>query len=368
MKKVAFIHYMPLEFYPPIVNLLDVLSNGDPIKAKVWSTHNNKNRVPYTNTLFKIDRVPFPSMSENRILRLLKYVLFNLKCFFGLILYRPDTIMYIESYSVWPVYWYLRLFGKHKGLFIHYHEYSSPEWYEENMVLVKHYHKLEKQFLYKKASWISQTNPDRVNLFVKDHPSIEADKLKVLPNYPPKKWMKTAKANTTKSDAIRTVYIGSLSLSSTYIKEYCELVISMEGRLMFDIYAYNLHKDTLDYLSNLKSPYINYFKDGIEYNEIPNVLNAYDVGVILYKGLTLNYKYNAPNKLFEYMACNLRIWYPKQLLGIKPYESEQVISFDFESLNSAAILNSSIFEKNNTFHNKFIAENALKPLMTALFN
>lgn len=49
---------------------------------------------------------------------------------------------------------------------------------------------------------------------------------------------------------------------------------------------------------------------GINYSDLPGVIRAYDVGVILYNGHIANYVFNAPNKLFEYLACGLDVWSP----------------------------------------------------------
>lgn len=369
MKKLAIIHYMPLEFYPPIINVLDVLSLEDKLKIKVWSTDNNKQRKKYKNKIYKISRVSFPNLKDSRIIRLLKYFLFNLNCFFGLVIQNPDKIVYFETYSAWPVYWYLKLFGKYKQLFIHYHEYSSPEWYMQNMVLIKRYHQLEKQYLFKKAMWISHTNLDRVGLFLKDHKNVSAHQMQVLPNYPPLKWQKHYKKVLRHEDSItKLVYVGSLSLTSTYLKEFCNWVIDQKGAYTFNIYAFNLHDDTIEFLNNLNTELITFHEKGLDYDAIPQTLSNYDIGIVFYKNYSDNVTYCAPNKLFEYMACGLTVWYAKGLEGIKPYQSEQVKPVDFEALDSANLFNPSIFEKKKEFCNQFNAEHALKPLIVELGN
>jgi hypothetical protein len=52
---------------------------------------------------------------------------------------------------------------------------------------------------------------------------------------------------------------------------------------------------------------------------LPQVLSQYDVGLILYRCRTLNFVYNATNKLFEYLVCGLDVWYPPCMLGLKTY-------------------------------------------------
>lgn len=367
MKRIAVVHYMPLEFYPPVTNFLNSAGSNSNLEIKVWTTHNNKNRELYTNDLINsISRAQFPDLKDNKITRLFKYGLFNLKCILGLLFYNPDKILYYESYSVWPVYWYLKIFNKQTEVFIHYHEYSSPDWYKKGMRLVYQYHNLEKKLLYKKACWISQTNEDRINLFLKDNSSIGRAKMKVLPNYPPMAWSEFFNADKSTNQPLKTVYIGSLSLESTYIKEYCEWIISQKGKVLFDIYAFNLHEDTVMYLSHLNSQYIRFYQKGIEYDAIPQLLGHYDIGLILYKALTDNYKFNAPNKLFEYLVCGLQVWYSDKMLGIKPYESSQVIAVDFENINAFDFTECVNSTKSNKKNTQFTAEEALLPLIKQL--
>ena len=91
--------------------------------------------------------------------------------------------------------------------------------------------------------------------------------------------------------------------------------------------------------SRLKpAPRVRYFEQGVEYDRLPEVLANYDVGVILYRCNTTNYKFNASNKLFEYLACGLEVWFPPQMLGVKPYARDdafpRVMEVDYEKLDT----------------------------------
>jgi len=373
MKKIAVFHFMPLEFYPPVMNFLDIVSE-ESSQIRVYSTENNKERKRYCNKkLNSIFRVALPSPKDNGIVRLIKYLNFNVKCFFALVKFKPEEIIYFESYSAGPVYWYLRFYGKNKGLKIHYHEYAPPQWYENGMRLVKKYHTFETKFLYRKADWISQTNKDRVELFLNDNPEVDAEKMKILPNYPPKSWHKNYKdVKSVNNKTLKAVYVGSLSLEATFIQEYCEWVMSQKGKVTFDVYSYNLHEDTYNYLANLRSPYIHFFEDGIEYRKLPSIISKYDVGLILYKGLNDNFIYNAPNKLFEYLACGLDVWCSDKMLGVIPYLNEEkprVIHVDFLEIDFEILLKSRN-QESKAYENKtlFSAEDALGPLVKKLLS
>lgn len=369
MKKIAIIHYLPLEYYPPVTNLLNCIAKNNKIKVEVFSTDNNKERKPYTNeNLQSIYRVSASNGTENVIVRLFKYLLFNVWVFLKLCWLQPDSILYYESYSVGPVYWYLKIFDGKTSLYIHYHEYASTTWYAKGMQLLKWYHKQEQNFLYKKAKSITQTNQDRIDLFLNDNPMIPKKRVCVLPNFPPINWFNSEKkkllANT---EIIKTVYVGSLSLRDTFIKEYCEWVSAQQGKVIFHIYAYNLNQDTLDYLQQLNSEWIRFYENGIEYNKIPSLLKKYDVGLILYRAHTYNYKFNAPNKLFEYIACELEIWYSDKMLGIKDYEKQtkpRIIPVNFDNIFTECLLNFKKIKK--VPHQKYFAEAVYEPFIETL--
>ncbi len=339
MKKIAIIHWLPLEYYPPITNLLDYLSKDKTAHYVAFSSNNKKGRKPYSNNVIQVIRYPFPIPEENVTIRMLKYIQFNIGVLLRLIMFKPDKILYFEPHSAGVVHWYCKYFKTNPTVLIHYHEYYEPSQFERRgMRLVKRYHQYERKFLYRKASWISQTNEKRAELFLRDCPEVDPNVMKVMPNYPPKSWQMLAKRQPTKTRPIKCVYLGSVALKDTYIREFCDWIINQQqGRIIFDIYSYNLPRDTVEYLNNLKEESIRLFDAGVPYHEIPEVLGRYHIGLVLHNGDTLNYVHNAPNKLFEYLSCGLDVWFPKEMRGIYPYERidtlPKVIRTDFTKMN-----------------------------------
>jgi len=381
MKKLAILHYMPLEYYPPVTNLIDYLTNYHIdrfTEIKVYSNTNVSNRKEYEviNNVksLTIFRSKFPKTSDKNLMRMFKYLYFNLYTLLSLVKNQPDKLIYFESYSAWPVYIYTKNFNKNCKVFIHCHEYFPKQWYQKNMKQVKYFHKLEKKLLYKKATWISQTNETRLKLFHNDHPYIKSEVLKIMPNYPPRSWQSqiaNRKSQIANQTSQRLVYIGSLSLKNTYIKELCEWVIQQNGEVLFDIYSYNLDNETLTFLNNLKSDFISFFKNGIEYNNIPKVLGNYNVGVILYKPFSLNYINNVTNKFYEYYACGLDIWFSKSMKStyqhISPETYPRVIPIDFTRLkyfNWQKAANKKGLQKNDeTFYCEDVYEKLVEELV-----
>ena len=358
---------MPLEYYPPVTNFLNVIAKHA-FFVKVWTTHNTKKRITYHNEKLKtINRSPFPEKSDNVLKRVFKYFCFNISCFIGLVKYKPKAILYYESYSVYPVFLYMKFFGKATKLYIHYHEYEDRESYKNGMKLVKYYNELEKKFLYGRASWISQTNKERLHMFASDHPKLPSEVLKIMPNYPPKIWSSQVNGKSKASkDIIRTVYVGSLSLKDTFIREYCDWVLNQNGKVCFHVYAYNLDDDTIAYLSSLNTDYIVFYTKGVEYNKMPALLADYDIGLILYKAHTKNYKHNAPNKLFEYLACKLLVLYPDVMSGMALYQSDNVIRLNFEQIPSFNEIKK-YFSNKTDLKSSYNAKTALQPLIDHLY-
>lgn len=366
MVRIAVVHYQPLEFYPPVTNFLDVASKSKKLKIRIFSTNNSKGRENYKNNrLVSIYRGASVNLKESKIIRLLKYFSFNICCLFKLIKYRPNKIVYFESYSAWPVYWFLKYFGEKVDLYIHNHEYFDSSWYQNGMKLLRKYNRYEKNFLYSKAIWLSQTNNDRIKLFLSDNKNVNAEKIYVLPNYPPKSWNLKPMVVSEMKFPLKIVYVGSLSLQATYIKEFCTWVVSQKGKVLFDIFSYNIHEDTQVYLKSLHSEYINFFSKGVEYHAMPETLSNYHIGVIFYKGLSKNFVYNAPNKLFEYLACGLTVLYSDIMLGIAPHKSDNIIPINFEKMD--IIKPEDLVNRNqNSINIDYCAENALAELIKSL--
>lgn len=353
MTKIAILHFLPLEYYPPVTNFIDTLLSHPSKRVnsiRIFSSTNTKRRKAYqikqskqkpANTYsIKIKRTPFPETQDKVVLRIVKYAFFNLYSLFGLIKQRPNNILYYETISAWPAYIYSRFFNRNCRIFIHNHEYADKNWYATTMKQVRYFYRLEKEWLYLRAVWNSQTNSDRLGLFHSDHPALKPSTLKVLPNYPPRKWKQEVEKNKKgerKNNTLKLVYVGSLSFQSTYLKELCEWVLSQNGKVQFDIFAYNLYQDVKSFLKCLNSPYINYCEQGIEYLDIPLTISKYDVGIIFYKAYSENVINCVSNKFYEYLACNLDVWFSTTMEStyqhIASNSFPKVIPVDFENLN-----------------------------------
>lgn len=284
--KIAIIHFGDIGKYPPAINLIRFFSYSLHFKeilvcSQSKFSDNNKN-VKWIGSMNKETGI--------KPVRAISYLWFYVKTFINLIAFKGNDILYYERFSFPPVYWYvkvLKIFRKKINIYCHYHEYSTLEEIENGMIIGRYAHKLEIKS-YKNFSWISHTNHFRSQMFLNEHPFITS-LIQILPNYPPEAWSHFCKSKMDKKEnlvrqSLKLVYVGSLDIESMYTKEMAEWVIKQKGRVVWDIYSGQYNLQTYEYITQLKSSYIQ-FKGSINYDQLPIVLKEYDVGIILYLSL-----------------------------------------------------------------------------------
>ena len=176
-------------------------------------------------------------------------------------------------------------------------------------------------------------------MFLGDHPTLDSAKVQILPNYPPQIWHATDNRAWLLEPAspLRLIYVGSLSRRDTFIAEVIDWVVENENAEL-DIYCYNLDGDTREFLGSIDDARVRFHAQGVDYDELPQLLSDYHVGLILYRANTPNYEFNASNKLFEYLAVGLDVWYPVQMKGVHPYATStlrpRVFQVDFDDLEN----------------------------------
>lgn len=371
-KLIFIVHFSPLEAYPPVMNAIRFLEKKKgPVRIKVFTTASLSKDFRFTgkNKSVSIIRLGKSGPAASLWNRLYSYVVFNLVTFFQLLINRPAGVLYYETISAFAPLVYKKWFNRSVKIYIHYHEYTSPAEYENGMWQVKQYHKLEKK-MYPLVNWISHTNENRMELFESDNKAISLPGKQIMPNYPPPEWKEVAGKNMiVAGSAVRAVYVGSMSISTMYLKEFARWVNELKGKILWDIYSYNAGEEVINFIGQLNCPFIRLLAP-VDYYELPAILRRYDVGIILYKGYAPNWIYNIPNKLFEYHVCGLDVWYPADMISpdryIKHDEYPQIIKLDFDKLldydpNELV----SRTNKNYRLH-EFNAENVLEKLYQQL--
>jgi hypothetical protein len=336
MRKLAILHFNPIELYPPVLNWLNFLADQKEatMQVKVYTMQSGGSSTSFTARGENIRIVRMGSSGKKGIIAYLNYLAYYAGTLFRLIIWQPDTVLYYETLSSFPAFIFKKYIRRRSSLFIHYHEYTSVNEYEHGMILSRWFHRLEKK-LYFRAEGVSHTNAERIALFKKDLGGILLPPLYALPNYPPASWEPAGREKSFPDLQVKMVYVGAMSLDTMYVREMAEWVVQQKGKIVWDIYSDNITEEARAFLESFENDLIR-FRKGVNYYSLPGILMGYDVGVILYKGHIPNYIYNAPNKLFEYMACGLDVWFPDVMLGCHPYITQdvypKVISLDFDRL------------------------------------
>lgn len=341
--RLAIVHWFPLEQFPPAQNLINFFTDHAEFQVLCCSTIKKGEKFTYSNSKALIHRTKFPSRDYGRIARLIYFLFFPISTFLKLLFFRPHSILYLEPHSAPAIFLYSLLFPDCR-LFAHYHEYREPQHLSaRGNSLAKIGNWFEKVWLYRKLEWISQTNEDRIRLFLADYPNVNPNKLHSLPNMPPRKWLTEINHISKDTDhRLKLVYIGAISLHDTYLESLLKWFSNFKNdNITLDLYINNIDQATDIFLANSKQQGLTVHLGGVPYNQLPTILPNYDIGLIIYRCNTMNYVYNAPNKLFEYLMCGLNVIYPKQMLGVAPYAREDsspwVKAIDFEKIHELSI-------------------------------
>jgi hypothetical protein len=336
-RHICIVHFLPLEKYPPAVNFLRYIADNADSNTiiHVLTMHPGQDKETVEISNIHIHWLITWSDNISRRQRLGFYLRFNWLSTRFLASHKPQVVLYYETLSAGGPCLYKLLFPYRCRLFIHYHEYVSPEEYKNGMVVNRSLHKLEK-LVYHKAEWISHTNEKRMQLFLHDLNIKKKLSTYLLPNYPPANWHGIAlQVKRNDNEQIGFVYVGALSMNTMFTKEMALFVAGNTGKCYWDIYSDNHESEALLFLKELRATNIR-FKGSVNYGDLPRILPQYDIGVILYKGDTANYEYNAPNKFFEYLTAGLSVWFPPGMKGMKPYEQlvskPKVQCIDFENI------------------------------------
>jgi hypothetical protein len=357
-KQIFIIHFLPIEGYPPILNLLDFFSDKkEKIQVNCSSTKGQFKTI-YANKESNIKR--FGKTSNNKLSLWFSYFAFNITNIFLLLVKRPKNVMYYETISSLPAYVYKKYINKKANLFIHYHEYTTKQEYLTGSPLNRYFHKLEQQ-IYKDAKWISHTNEVRLNKFLKDNNiTFNNDIHKLNPNYPSKIWgLQNEKWDEI--SPIKLVFAGySVDPNGCFILELIEWLSIQKQHSILDIYCIKQNSLPSHLIGKQGNTTVNTCET-VAYQYLPPVLKNYHVGLILYRGLTPNYIYNAPNKLFEYLACGLDVWFPQEMKGCQSYIENnfipQVLELNYNALkafNLSELINNNDSKKESIYYYEYI--------------
>jgi hypothetical protein len=287
-----------------------------------------------------------------------------------LAIWRPHAIISVEPHSTLATWTYYNVFRGNACLYIHHHEYYAPEDFSKSgMRLLRATRGLEQHDLMERATWVSQTNDERLRLLREWNPKITDATARVLPNYPPQAWtLRASRPQHNSGDTLRIVYVGSASLTDTYILEIGRWAAKHPAKVRLHVTGDNIADEVWKSLQSIGAKNITLEPMGCEYNSLPHLLTQFDVGLVLYKGNTLNFVHNVPNKAIEYLAAGLEVWYPREMKGMRTFHATHpefpLREVDFSTL--AEISPQPVHPPGNTTVFPLTAESALAPLIAHL--
>lgn len=334
------VHYEPIEAYPPVINMLRMLRE-EKIETVGFSIRHQIKELQNQQDGKGIRIVRFGKVVKGmpQVVRLIFYLYFHLQVLIRLIFLRPKHVLYYETMSSFAVVLYKKWMHRNCKVYIHYHEYTSKEEYNGGMKIKKFFHQLEKG-LYPEATWVSHTNPYRMEMFKKDVAPVTFQRAEIVPNYPPQRWTHISKDHF--QEPLRIIYVGAIGMDTMYTKQFAQWVLGKEGKVIWDLYSYNVSDDAHAYFSQLDSPFIRLLP-GMDYDKLPSVIQQYDIGVIMYIGFIPNHVYSVSNKLYEYLVCGLQVWFPQVILGSLPYCTHEtypeIFALDFTRLEEIDLSN-----------------------------
>jgi hypothetical protein len=368
--RIACIHVLPLEYYPPAMTMLATMAGRPGWKVRAWTTHNSRGQKPWHPANVDVERLSQSSTAAPLPLRAAGYAAWHLRTAREISRWKPDVIISVEPHSALATWIYYKAFNGTAPLFIHHHEYYAPEDFAApGMRLLRATRRLEREDLFRRAVWISQTNEHRLRLLYKTNPSVRENVGRVFPNFPPQSWIDRARSGFSRPADPRAhfLYLGSASLEDTFIGDAAAWVAKNPDACTLTITGNNVARSVWQYVEALNAPNITLHKNGWAYDEIPERLRDFDAGLVLYKGNTQNFIYNVPNKVIEYLAGGLEVWYPREMIATgdfaRAHPGLRMSEMDFTRLPSTVPTVRQV-RVHDPF--PFTAESAIAPLLAAI--
>lgn len=303
------LHYNPVKLYPPAESGIRFLQQSG-LDVNVITTQ------------------VYGGQTVSKLLLFFRILSFNFRALWCIARKSVDLLVVYEHLSIPPVR-LCRLLHPRCKIWLHFHEYSSPEEVKGGGVYARYcWAQVEK--VINDVSLYTHTNVWRLNQFQKDFecdtPCIE--KGRFIPNTPPKSWIDRAssirKEVNRQQKPVRLVYHGAVHPSSTYILELYHILRSDPGKYTLDIYSRD--DIVVGYNEDV------HWHHHIPFEDLAAVLPTYDVGLILYKGIIPNHTHCVPNKFWEYQSAGLCVMLPAEMnFTLVPDSSRKTtVVFDFQ--------------------------------------
>ena len=256
----------------------------------------------YENYDFRIIDIPLEH-SKNKIKNFYNQIRINFKASFIIASLKPDSVVCITLFAALT-----GVLVKNKQSAVQFVFDNNELFMQTNMSFLKKMvwmpiHSL----VFLKADIILHAEENRME-YCKRKYSTSAKHI-LLENLPFVEQNSIPRSRNEFHDPIRIVYIGAF-LPSRCIEDILEAFHEIPSELaLCDLIGYG----KFSYMTILKKHASSLSLDNVRFlppiphADVLNVLNNYDVGLAFYRSSNLNQYYCAPNKVYDYIACNMPI-------------------------------------------------------------
>jgi glycosyltransferase involved in cell wall biosynthesis len=301
MKSSIFMTINSFQGLPPVKQLLSNISKDYQLTCIQCNIQNFENFFDQRN-IINYSILNFKSSqdfnSQNITHKIVKYIWLPFYFFRSYFLKRSSnvTIYAIDLYCI-----FIAILAKRKSTKIVYLQYEMIEPNGLNK-----FDKYLLRFIQKKSEKIDLIITPEINRtkYLKKifHKSNDHSFL-TIPNT--NNFNKTNKSIAIRGAKTIVTHVGSIGLNH-YIKLYLEAITKMDSHKYEFRFIGLLSDEVVELISSYQKSNILYI-DQVLHSDLPKYYLETDIGVILYKDVSLNHRFCAPNKLYEYWSFGIPV-------------------------------------------------------------
>lgn len=299
--KLCVVHYLPIEQYPPLQNLMEALGAQERMSSVIFcgsvEALEHHSQVVTENMVAYYSPFTHDGGWRQKCEFAKRVRIESLKRQFDCVLAFGDELSGLVC---------SRITSKVKALHLHElppklsfrNKYISKTLFFEIVML---------HFAIRRFRWVSQVTPKRAEIFSRRFHV----QCRNLFNFPPASFT-SINLEKRENRRLRVIYVGSCNPISVQVSTLKVLCRSQKVELS----VLPTNTQGLEQLKNLRGIKV---LDRVPYPELPGLLQQFDVGLILYNGHSDNMRFGVPNKLAEYLRCGLHVVYHNALESVTEF-------------------------------------------------
>lgn len=295
---------------------------------------------PPINRPYKIIRIPLLFRKG-----FLFYAEYNLRLFFKLLLLKKDILLSNDLDTLLPNFLISRFFNK--KLVYDSHEIFTEVSELKDRFIVRNIWLAIEAFIFPKLKNVYTVN-ERIALFYKEKYNVD---IKVIRNIAPilsNKKIDLALSNKIKGSRKMLILQGAGINIERGAEEAIKMMQYLDNYILYIIGGGDVFDELKALVIELHLNDKVCIKDKMPYAELLEYTKIADLGLNLDKGTNLNYEYSLPNKVFDYIQCQIPILTSnRKVVSDLVYKNEiGIITKSHDPKKLADIVNSIFKDKN----------------------